>query len=128
MISNTEDYTSFVKQIEMVNGTRTLVQKQFIDILKPAGYARLIVKSFNDDVYANNPLRNKFWCSYVEKLNAVCFDLVFHTIFNEVSLSWNNARFSKFGEYFIESMGKNENLTQEQISDYTEIVYNYTII
>lgn len=128
MISNTEDYTSFVKQIEMVNGTRTLVQKQIIDILKPADYARLIVKSFNDDVYANNPLRNKFWCSYVEKLNAVCFNLVFHTIFNEVSLSWNNNSFSKFGEYFIESMGKNENLTQEQISEYTEIVYNYTIV
>ena len=128
MISNTEDYTSFVKQLEMVNGTRTLIQKQIIDILKPADYARLTVKSFNDDICANNPLRNKFWCSYVEKLDAVCFNLVFHTIFNEVSLSWNNARFSKFGEYFIESMGKNENLTQEQISEYTEIVYNYTII
>ena len=128
MISNTEDYTSFVKQLEMVNGTRTLIQKQIIDILKPADYARLTVKSFNDDICANNPLRNKFWCSYVEKLNAVCFDLVFHTIFNEVSLSWNTHRFSRFGEYFIECMEKNKNLTQEQISEYTEIVYNYTIV
>ena len=128
MISNTEDYTSFVKQIEMVNGTRTLVQKQIIDILKPADYARLIVKSFNDDVYSNNPLRNKFWCSYVEKLNADDFNSVFHTIFNEESSSWNTHRFSRFGEYFIEFMEKNKNLTQEQISEYTEIVYNYTII
>lgn len=128
MISDAEDYTSFVKQLEMENCVRTLVQNKIIDTLKPADYARLTVKSFNDDVYANSSLRNKFWCSYVEKLNAVCFDLVFHTIFNEVSLSWNNNSFSKFGEYFIESMGKNENLTQEQISEYTEIVYNYTIV
>lgn len=128
MISNTEDYTSFVKQIEMLNSTRILVQKQIIEILKPADYARLIVKSFNDSVYANNPLRNKFWCSYVEKLNADDFNSVFHTIFNEVSLSWNTHGFSRFGEYFIESMGKNENLTQEQINEYTEIAYNYTIV
>ena len=106
MISNAEDYTSFVKQIEMVNGTRTLVQKQIIDILKPADYARLIVKSFNDDVYANNPLRNKFWCSYVEKLNADDFNSVFHTIFNEVSLSWDTHRFGRFGEYFIDLLLK----------------------
>lgn len=128
MISNAEDYTSFVKQLEVENCVRTLVQNKIIDTLKPADYARLIVKSFNDDVYANNPLRNKFWCSYVEKLNADDFNSVLHAVFNEVSLSWNNARFSKFGEYFIESMGKNENLTQEQISEYTEIVYNYTIV
>ena len=60
MISNAEDYTSFVKHLEMENCVRTLVQKRIIDILKPADYARLIVKSFNDDVYAHNPLRNKF--------------------------------------------------------------------
>ena len=112
----------------MLNSTRTLVQKQIIEILKPADYARLIVKSFNDDVYSNNPLRNKFWCSYVEKLNADDFNSVFHTIFNEESSSWNTHRFSRFGEYFIEFMEKNKNLTQEQISEYTEIVYNYTII
>lgn len=128
MISNTEDYTSFVKHLEMENCVRTLVQKRIIDILKPADYARLIVKSFNDDVYAHNPLRNKFWCSYVEKLNADDFNSVFHTIFNEVSLSWNTHRFSRFGEYFIECMEKNKNLTQEQISEYAEIVYNYTIV
>lgn len=128
MISNAEDYTSFVKHLEMENCVRTLVQKRIIDILKPADYARLIVKSFNDDVYAHNPLRNKFWCSYVEKLNADDFNSVFHTIFNEVSLSWNTHRFSRFGEYFIECMEKNKNLTQEQISEYAEIVYNYTIV
>lgn len=128
MISNAEDYVSFVKQLEMENCARTLIQNKIIDTLKPADYARLIAKSLNDDIYANSYLRNKFWCSYVEKLNADDFNLVFHTIFNEASLSWNNSRFSKFGEYFIESMEKNENLTKEQINEYAEIIYNYTIV
>lgn len=128
MVSNAEDYTSFVKQLEMENRVRVLVQNKIIDTLKPADYARLIVKSFNDDICSNTSLRNKFWCSYVAKLNADDFNLVFHTIFNDASLLWNTSRFSKFGEYFIESMEKNKNLTQEQISEYAEIAYNYTIV
>lgn len=128
MISNAKDYTSFVRQLEMGKHARVLVQNKIIDTLKPADYARLIVKSFNDDICSNTPLRNKFWCSYIEKLNADDFNLVFHAIFNEASLLWDTPKFSKFGEYFIESMEKNKNLTQEQISEYAEIAYNYTIV
>lgn len=128
MVSNAEDYTSFVRQLEMGNYVRVLVQNKIIDTLKPADYARLIVKSFNDDICSYTTLRNKFWCSYIEKLNADDFNLVFHAIFNEASLLWDTRRFSKFGEHFIESMEKNKNLTQEQISEYAEIAYNYTIV